>query len=113
MQSTVAARVGIAERIDATLPRIHSLYGLVYATIGELPKAEASFSRALELGPNDSEARQNWGWYLCTHGRAKESIAEFEVAIRDPLYREIADHIIETDGCSPRTVAQRLVRELQ
>ena len=32
--------------------------------------------------------------------------------IRDPLYREIADHIIETDGCSPRTVAQRLVRAL-
>jgi hypothetical protein len=45
------------------------------ATIGELPKAEASFRRALELAPNDSEARQNWGWYLCTHGRAKESIA--------------------------------------
>ncbi|QFU77512.1 shikimate kinase AroK [Halioglobus maricola] len=33
-------------------------------------------------------------------------------AIRDPLYREIADHVIETDSCSPRTVAQRLVREL-
>lgn len=33
-------------------------------------------------------------------------------AQRDPLYREIADHIIETDGCSPRTVAQRLVRQL-
>jgi len=32
---------------------------------------------------------------------------------RDPLYREIADHIIETDTCSPKTVAQRLVRELQ
>ena len=32
--------------------------------------------------------------------------------IRDPLYREIADHIIETDGCSPRTAAQRLVRAL-
>ena len=31
---------------------------------------------------------------------------------RDPLYREIADYIIETDTCSPRTVAQRLVREL-
>jgi shikimate kinase len=34
------------------------------------------------------------------------------MATRDPLYREIADHIIETDSCSPRTVAQRLVREL-
>lgn len=32
---------------------------------------------------------------------------------RDPLYREIADHVIDTDGCSPRTIAQRLVRELQ
>ena len=31
---------------------------------------------------------------------------------RDPLYREIADHVINTDGCSPRTVAQNLVREL-
>ena len=36
-----------------------------------------------------------------------------QMAVRDPLYREIADHIIETDGCSPRTVAQRLVQELQ
>ena len=35
------------------------------------------------------------------------------MAERDPLYREIADHIIETDTCSPKTVAQRLVRELQ
>ena len=32
---------------------------------------------------------------------------------RDPLYREIADHIINTDECSPRTVAQRLIKELQ
>jgi shikimate kinase len=35
------------------------------------------------------------------------------MAVRDPLYREIADHIIETDGCGPKSVAQRLVRELQ
>ena len=42
-----------------------------------------------------------------------EAVLRNLMAIRDPLYREIADHIIETDGCSPRTVAQRLVRELQ
>ena len=23
-----------------------------------------------QLAPNDSEIRHNWGWYLCTHGRA-------------------------------------------
>ena len=32
---------------------------------------------------------------------------------RDEYYREIADHVITTDDCSPRMVAQRLVRELQ
>ena len=42
-----------------------------------------------------------------------EQVLRDLMAERDPLYREIADHIIETDACSPRTVAQRLVRELQ
>ena len=42
-----------------------------------------------------------------------EQILRELMAERDPLYREIADHIIETDSCSPQTVAQRLMRELQ
>jgi len=42
-----------------------------------------------------------------------EQVLRSLMEVRDPLYREIADHIIETDGCSPRTVAQRLVKELQ
>jgi shikimate kinase len=42
-----------------------------------------------------------------------EQVLRGLMEIRDPLYREIADHIIDTDGCSPRTVAQNLVRELK
>jgi shikimate kinase len=42
-----------------------------------------------------------------------EQVLRALMAIRDPLYREIADYTIDTDGCSPRTVAQRLVRDLQ
>jgi shikimate kinase len=45
-------------------------------------------------------------------GGEPEQVLRSLMAERDPLYREIADHIIETDACSPRTVAQRLVREL-
>lgn len=41
-----------------------------------------------------------------------EQILRALMAERDPLYREIADYIIETDSCSPRIVAQRLVQEL-
>ena len=40
-------------------------------------------------------------------GRLRELMVE-----RDPLYREIADHIVETDGLSARTVAQQLTRAL-
>ena len=48
---------------------------------------------------------------LLQQGNPEDVLREL-MAIRDPLYREIADHIIETDSCSPRSVAQRLVREL-
>ena len=42
-----------------------------------------------------------------------EEVLRTLMALREPLYREIADYVIETDGCSPRTVAQRLVHDLQ
>ncbi|MEQ9462295.1 MAG: shikimate kinase AroK [Haliea sp.] len=41
-----------------------------------------------------------------------EQVLRDLMAVRDPLYREIADHVIDTDGCSPRTVAQRLLQAL-
>jgi shikimate kinase len=41
-----------------------------------------------------------------------EEILRTLMTERDPLYREIADHLIETDACSPRSVAQRLMQEL-
>lgn len=35
------------------------------------------------------------------------------MAIRDPLYREIADLIVETDGCKVRDVVQKILRHLE
>ena len=34
------------------------------------------------------------------------------MAARDPLYREIADYVIDTDDLGARTVARRLIRQL-
>ena len=79
--------LAIATKLDAKNPKIYNVYGLVYAMLGEDSKATANFQTALELAPNDSEIRQNWGWYLCTHGKARESLAEFDVAVRNPLYK--------------------------
>jgi shikimate kinase len=45
-------------------------------------------------------------------GGDTESILRELTAIRDPLYREIADYVAETDGHGARTVAQNISREL-
>ena len=78
----------------------YNVYGLVYATIGEDNKAEQSFGRALQLAPGDSEIHQNWGWYLCTHNRARESLAEFEAAARNPLYRAPEIALVNAGRCA-------------
>jgi type IV pilus assembly protein PilF len=87
-------------KADPTYPKVYSVYGLVYAELGDEPKAELNFKKGLELAPSDSEIRHNWGWYLCTHGRAKESIGEFEAALRNPLYRSPEIALINAGKCS-------------
>jgi shikimate kinase len=33
--------------------------------------------------------------------------------VRDPLYREIADWVIETDGCRVRDVVQQIIHKIE
>ena len=76
------------------------MYGLVYTMLGDNTKAEANFRHALALSPNDSEIRHDWGAFLCTHGRAQESIAEFEFAATDPLYKAPEVALTNAGKCS-------------
>jgi type IV pilus assembly protein PilF len=89
-----------AVKLDPTNPKIYNVYGLVYATMGQDTDAARNFRKALELAPNDSEFRQNWGWYLCTHGQARESIPEFEAAARNPLYKTPEIALINAGRCA-------------
>ena len=89
-----------AVKLDPTIPKIYNVYGLVYATLGQDADAARNFRKALELSPNDSEFRQNWGWYLCTHNQARESIPEFEQAVRNPLYKTPEIALINAGRCA-------------
>ena len=64
----------------------YNIYGLVYMELAEDKLAEEYFRRALELDRLDSEARNNYGWFLCTRGRYDEGLAQFSVALQNPLY---------------------------
>ena len=89
-----------ATKLDPDNANIYNVYGLVYTVMDQTGKAEANFQRALQLAPQDSDIRHNWGWYLCTHGRAQESIAQFDQAIRNPLYKTPEIALVNAGRCS-------------
>jgi len=49
-------------------------------------KADENFRRSLSLSSNDSDANNNYGWFLCQRGKIDDSIRYFMAAIKNPLY---------------------------
>jgi serine/threonine protein kinase len=76
-----------ALQIDDTLAEAHASLAVVYDNYEwKWVEAENEFKRAIELNPNYSTARQNYGIYLSQMGRHAEAIAELKRAIAlDPL----------------------------
>jgi type IV pilus assembly protein PilF len=89
-----------AVKIDPTYAQAYNIFGLVYAVLGDDRKAEQSFAQALQLAPSDSDIHHNWGWYLCQHGREHDALAEFEIAVRNPLYRTPEVALVNAGRCS-------------
>jgi type IV pilus assembly protein PilF len=92
--------LNLAVKADPNYAQAYNIYGLVYATLGDDRKAEENFGRALQLAPNDSDIHHNWGWYLCQHKREREALAEFETAVRNPLYRTPEIALVNAGRCS-------------
>ena len=64
----------------------YNVRGLVQMALHEDALADADFQRSLQLDGNDSETHNNYGWFLCQHGKPRESIAQFMAALKNPLY---------------------------
>lgn len=75
-----------ALRADSNYAPAYNVRGLVNLALREYKEAEQDFQQSLRLDQNDSEAHNNYGWFLCQRGREKESIAHFMAAIKNPLY---------------------------
>jgi type IV pilus assembly protein PilF len=94
--------LGQALRADPEYPAAYNMLGLVYMELGDRARADESFQRGLRLAPNDAELNNNYGWFLCQSGRERESIARFEAALRDPLYRTPTVPLHNAGLCSER-----------
>jgi len=73
---------------------------LIYMDMGETALAEESFKRAMQLAPNNPDFSNNYGWFLCQNGRARESISYFEAASRNRSYASPAKALNNAGVCS-------------
>ena len=76
----------IAIESDSDYYQAYSVRGLVHAHLKENAKAEEDFRKALKIAPKNPEVNNNYGWFLCDTGQARQSISYFLNALKDPLY---------------------------
>ena len=76
-----------ALKIDPKFPPAYNGLGLVYSSLNEDAKAESNFKQALGLDPGSSETHNNYGTFLCSRNRIDESIEQFMLAVKNPVYQ--------------------------
>jgi type IV pilus assembly protein PilF len=101
--SVALEELRLALQIDPNYASAFGLLGLLYMDLGDRPKSDESFRRALEISPRDADLNNNYGWYLCQTNRAKESIAYFNLALEDRLYPTPAKPLHNAGICSLRS----------
>jgi type IV pilus assembly protein PilF len=90
----------IAISINPNYAQAYSTRGLVLYYVNELDSAEKDFQRALSLDERDPDISNNYGWYLCQVGKAKESIAYFQRALKNPMYQTPETAYLNAGACS-------------
>lgn len=85
---------------DSSYAPAHNVLGLVYMQLKETDLARRHFERAVSIAPKDSEAQNNYGWFLCQNGQPKEAIGHFMAALKNPLYTTPEKPYLNAGICS-------------
>jgi len=89
-----------AVRADPSHGPAYNMLALVYMDLKEDAAAEQNFERALRLNPVDSDANNNYGWFLCQRKRYDEAMKRFMSAVKNPLYQNPEKSWINAGMCS-------------
>ena len=65
-----------------------SWYAMAYyhEVTGKEDLADQEYQKAIELAPNSGETHNNYGTFLCRHGKYRAAIAQFKLAVSKPRY---------------------------
>ncbi|HVV68902.1 MAG TPA: tetratricopeptide repeat protein [Gammaproteobacteria bacterium] len=81
-------------------PAVWYVTGYFLETIGELFAAERAYLHAIKLAPKRGAAHNNYGVFLCKHGRYTQSIQQFLLAVNDPDYLAVTSAYKNAAQCA-------------
>lgn len=85
--------------IDPNYVEAYNMRGLIYMRLNDVPRAEDSFRRALNLNARDANVAHNYGWLLCQQARYDESFRFFAQAVANPTYTGKAKTLMALGVC--------------
>ena len=88
--NTALDEIKLAIQADPKNGAAYNLSGLIYAALGNVAQADASFQQALQINPHDADTMNNYGWVLCQSQRYAQAEAQFQQALVQPNYRGAA-----------------------
>jgi type IV pilus assembly protein PilF len=80
----------------------HAALAFVHTQQGEYTKAEKSYTRALQLAPDDPATRNNFGVFLCSQKRYADAETVLLQAARNPRYSERETALTNAGVCARR-----------
>jgi len=94
--------IGVAMQADANYAPAYNVRALLRMALREDEQADADFRRSLQLNGMSSETHNNYGWFLCQRGREKESLRQFQEALKNPLYETPETAYVNLGMCSKK-----------
>lgn len=94
--------IGKALQAESGYAPAYNVRGLVHMALHEDKEADDDFQHSLRLDINDSEAHNNYGWFLCQRGRERESVKQFMAALKNPLYTTPGKAYLNAGLCSKK-----------
>ncbi len=79
-------RLQRALEADPSSAAAHNAIALLYERLNEESKAEEHYKDAVRLKPDFSPAHTNYGSFLCKTNRPAQAEAQFQAAVKNPLY---------------------------
>jgi type IV pilus assembly protein PilF len=94
--------IAVALQAESGYAPAYSIRALIRMALREDEQADADFRLSVQLDSSNSETRNNYGWFLCQRGREKESLKQFQEALKNPLYATPEMAYVNLGMCSKK-----------